>query len=344
MQVGMIGVGRMGANLVRRLLLGGHEAVVFDVDAESVDKMAAEGAVATYTLAEFTAALEAPRVGWIMVPAAFTQDTIHELAGHFEPDDVIIDGGNSMWQDDVDTATVLKAQGIDFVDIGTSGGVFGLERGFSLMIGGADEVVARLTPVFDTLAPGIDAAPRTEGLEGPPRPGEQGWLHCGGHGAGHFVKMVHNGIEYGMMAALAEGLAILDAADAGLRSREADAETTPLRDPQYYCYDIDTQAVAEVWRRGSVISSWLGDLTAHAMSVDPRLEHFSGRVSDSGEGRWTVQAAVELGVPASTITDALYDRFASRGNDIFANKVVSAMRSEFGGHAEKPEGGEPGAS
>ena len=342
MQVGMVGIGRMGANLVRRLTLGGHDCVVYDVDAEAVDKMAAEGAVGTHSIAEFTAALETPRVGWIMVPAAFTRSTITELARYFQPGDVIIDGGNSMWQDDVDIAAELADDGIHFVDIGTSGGVFGLERGFSLMIGGEDEIVERLEPVFDTIAPGFDASERTPGVTGDPRPGEKGWLHCGPHGAGHFVKMVHNGIEYGMMAAIAEGLGILKAADAGLAERQADAETTPLRDPQYYCYDIDTSAVAEVWRRGSVISSWLGDLTAHAMSIDPHLDTFAGRVSDSGEGRWTVQAAVELGVPANTITASLYQRFASRGNDVFVNKVVSAMRSEFGGHGEKSEDGPSG--
>jgi len=334
MQVGMVGIGRMGANLVRRLMLGGHDCVVYDVDSVAVDKLAAEGAVGTHSIAEFTAALETPRVGWVMVPAAFTRDTITELARYFQPGDILIDGGNSMWQDDVDTAARLADDGLHYVDIGTSGGVFGLERGFSLMIGGEDEIIGHLEPIFDTIALGFDATERTADVTGDPRPGEKGWLHCGPHGAGHFVKMVHNGIEYGMMAAIAEGLGILEAADAGLAGRQADAETTPLRDPQYYRYDIDTSAVAEVWRRGSVISSWLGDLTAHAMSVDPRLETFAGRVSDSGEGRWTVQAAVELGVPAHTITASLYERFASRGNDVFVNKVISAMRSEFGGHGE----------
>lgn len=337
MQLGMVGIGRMGANLVRRLMLDGHTTVAYDVDHEAVDKIAAEGATATHSVAEFAEALSTPRVAWIMVPAAFTPQTIESVAEHFEAGDIIIDGGNSMWQDDVDTSARLTERGIHFVDVGTSGGIFGLERGFSLMIGGQKEVVKQLEPLFDTIAPGIDSIPRTDGIEGPPRPGEKGWLHCGGSGAGHFVKMVHNGIEYGMMAAIAEGLGILEAADAGTQERQADAETTPLRDPQYYRYDIDTQAVAEVWRRGSVISSWLGDLTAHAMSVDPHLETFAGRVSDSGEGRWTVQAAVELGVPAHTITASLFERFASRGNDEFANKVISAMRQEFGGHHEKTE-------
>ncbi len=342
MQVGMVGIGRMGANLVRRLMLGGHSAVAYDVDTDAVDKMAAEGAVGAHTVEEFAAALESPRVAWVMVPAAFTGDTIDRVAEHFEAGDIIIDGGNSMWQDDVDKAAELAERGIHFVDIGTSGGVFGLERGFSLMIGGEDSVIEHLTPIFETIAPGIDSAPRTAGLTGPPQPGEQGWLHCGPNGAGHFVKMVHNGIEYGMMAAIAEGLGILEAADAGTEQRQADAETSPLRNPQYYRYDFDTAAVAEVWRRGSVISSWLVDLTAHAMSVDQKLDGFAGRVSDSGEGRWTAQAAVELGVPAHTITASLFERFASRDNDEFANKVLSAMRSEFGGHHEKAANVEAG--
>jgi 6-phosphogluconate dehydrogenase len=338
MQIGMVGIGRMGANLVRRLMLGGHDAVVYDLDAEAVDKMAAEGAVGAHTLEEFADAFdEGPRIAWIMVPAAYTGETISDVADHFEPGDIIIDGGNSMWQDDVDRAGELAERGIHFVDIGTSGGVYGLERGFSLMIGGQNSVVSQLEPIFDTIAPGIDAAPRTAGLTGDPQPGEKGWLHCGPNGAGHFVKMVHNGIEYGMMAAIAEGMAILEAADAGTEERQIDAETSPLRSPEYYRYNIDTAAVAEVWRRGSVISSWLVDLTAHAMSKDPSLDGFAGRVSDSGEGRWTVEAAVDLGVPAHTITASLFERFASRNNDEFANKVLSAMRSEFGGHNEKPE-------
>ena len=339
MQIGMIGAGRMGANLVRRLLLDGHECVVYDVDSEAVEKLAAEGATGTHSISEFTNALETPRVAWIMVPAAHTESTIAELALYFQPADIIIDGGNSNWQDDVDTAVRLAKQGIHFVDIGTSGGVWGLERGYSLMIGGETDVVSYLEPIFDTIAPGIDAAPRTRGHHGSPKPGEQGWLHCGPNGAGHFVKMVHNGIEYGMMAAIAEGIGILEAADAGMIERDADAETSPMRNGRYYRYDIDTAAVAEVWRRGSVISSWLGDLTAHALSVDPDLGAFTGRVSDSGEGRWTAQAAVELGVPANTITASLYARFASQGNDDFANRVLSALRAEFGGHLEKVDDG-----
>jgi 6-phosphogluconate dehydrogenase len=338
MQVGMIGAGRMGANLVRRLLLDGHDCVVYDVDDEAVEKLAAEGAVGTHSIGDFTAALTTPRVAWVMVPAARTESTIGELGLYLQPNDIVIDGGNSNWQDDVDTAVRLAKQGIHFVDIGTSGGVWGLERGYSLMIGGETDVVSYLEPIFDTIAPGFDAAPRTRGRQGPPQPGEKGWLHCGPNGAGHFVKMVHNGIEYGMMAAIAEGLGILHAAGAGREDgteRDGDAETTPLRNGRYYRYDLDTAAVAEVWRRGSVISSWLGDLTAHALSVDPDLSQYSGRVSDSGEGRWTAQAAVELGVPAHTITAALYARFASQGNDLFLNKVLSALRAEFGGHAEK---------
>ncbi len=335
MQFGMVGIGRMGQGLVRRAMQDGHDAVAYDINSESVDAIAAEGATGAYSLEEFAAALDTPRVGWVMVPAAFAGQTVDAVAEHFEAGDIIIDGGNSMWKDDVDKAIELKEKGIHFVDIGTSGGVYGFERGFSLMVGGPDEAVSHLEPLLDTIAPGIDAAPRTLEDGGPIRPGEKGWLHCGPSGAGHFVKMVHNGIEYGMMAAVAEGLGILEAADSGTEVRQADAETTPLRDPQYFQYDIDTAAVTEVWRRGSVISSWLIDLTAHALAVDPNLEEFEGRVSDSGEGRWTVQAAVELGVPTATITSSLFDRFASRNNDDFTNKVVSAQRKEFGGHHEK---------
>jgi 6-phosphogluconate dehydrogenase len=337
MQFGMVGIGRMGQGLVRRAMRDGHEAVAYDVHSEPVEAIATEGATPAFTLEEFAAALQAPRVAWVMVPAAFAGQTVDAVAEHFEAGDIIIDGGNSMWQDDVDKAEELAERGIRFVDIGTSGGVYGLDRGFSMMVGGNDDAIAHLAPLLDTLAPGVDSAERTLDDGGPLRPGENGWLHCGPNGAGHFVKMVHNGIEYGMMAALAEGLGILAAADAGTEIRQADAETTPLRDPQYYQYDIDTAAVAEVWRRGSVISSWLVDLTAHALAVDPQLDEFQGRVSDSGEGRWTVQAAVELGVPAATITSSLFDRFSSRGNADFTNKVVSAMRKEFGGHHEKTD-------
>ena len=326
----------MGEGLIRRAIDDGHEAVAYDINPESVEDVAKEDAVTgASSLEDFAAALEKPRVAWVMVPAAFTGATVDKVAEHFEAGDIIIDGGNSMWQDDVDKAAELKEKGIHYVDIGTSGGVFGLERGFSLMVGGETEVISRLEPLLDTIAPGIEAAERTLDDGGPERPGERGWLHCGPNGAGHFVKMVHNGIEYGMMAAVAEGLGILEAADAGTEVRQADAETTPLRDPQYYQYDIDIPGVAEVWRRGSVISSWLIDLTAHALAVDPNLDQFQGRVSDSGEGRWTVQAAIELGVPAATITSSLFDRFSSRGNADFTNKVVSAQRKEFGGHHEK---------
>ena len=325
----------MGEGLVRRAMEDGHEAVAYDINREPVEAIAAEGATGTFTLEEFAAALETPRVAWVMVPAAFAGQTVDAVAEHFEAGDIIIDGGNSMWKDDVDKAVELKEKGIQFVDIGTSGGVYGFDRGFSLMIGGPDDAVAHLEPLFDTIAPGVEVAERTLDDDGPLRPGEKGWLHCGPSGAGHFVKMVHNGIEYGMMAAVAEGLGILEAADSGTEVRQADAETTPLRDPQYFQYDIDAAAVTEVWRRGSVISSWLIDLTAHALAVDPNLDAFQGRVSDSGEGRWTVQAAVELGVPAATITSSLFDRFASRDNDEFTNKIVSAQRKEFGGHHEK---------
>ena len=335
MQFGMVGIGRMGAGLVRRAMRDGHEAVAYDITRESVDAIAADGATGTYDLESFAAALNTPRVAWVMVPAAFAGATVDAVAEHFEAGDIIIDGGNSMWKDDVDKAAELKEKGIHYVDIGTSGGVYGLERGFSMMVGGEKEPIEVLTPLLDTLAPGVESAERTLDDDGPLRPGEIGWLHCGPNGAGHFVKMVHNGIEYGMMAAVAEGLGILNAADIGSEERQADAETTPLRDPQYFQYDFDIPAVAEVWRRGSVISSWLIDLTAHALAVDPQLDEFGGRVSDSGEGRWTVQAAIEVGVPAATITSSLFDRFSSRGNDEFTNKVVSAQRKEFGGHHEK---------
>ena len=315
----------------------GHEAVAYDVNKEPVDAIAAEGATGTYDLESFAAALSTPRVAWVMVPAAFAGATVDKVAEHFEAGDIIIDGGNSMWKDDVDKAKELQERGIKYVDIGTSGGVYGLERGFSMMVGGDVDSIAHLEPLLDTLAPGVDSAERTLDDGGPLRPGEKGWLHCGPSGAGHFVKMVHNGIEYGMMAAVAEGLGILEAADAGTEVRQADAETTPLRDPQYFQYDMDIPAIAEVWRRGSVISSWLIDLTAHALAVDPNLDDFQGRVSDSGEGRWTAQAAIELGVPAATMTSSLFDRFSSRDNDEFTNKVVSAQRKEFGGHHEKKE-------
>ena len=334
----MIGLGRMGANLVRRLLRGDHECVVFDVDPAAVAALAAEGATGVGSVDELAEALTAPRAAWVMVPAAVTGTTIDALAEVFAPGDIIIDGGNSYFRDDVDRAAALGERGIHHVDCGTSGGVWGLERGYCLMIGGEDDVVAHLDPIFRTLAPGVDTAPRTPGATGRPTTAEQGYLHCGPNGAGHFVKMVHNGIEYGLMAAYAEGFNILRHADAGRHLRDADAETTPLRDPHYYRYEIDTAAVAEVWRRGSVVASWLLDLTAAALLDDPGLAGFSGQVSDSGEGRWTAQAAIDEGVPATVLTAALYDRFSSRGGSDFAERLLSAMRMQFGGHHEKPAG------
>jgi 6-phosphogluconate dehydrogenase len=336
MQLGMIGLGRMGANLVRRLMRDGHECVAYDVTAAAVEQLAGEGAVGATTLADFVDKLAQPRAVWIMVPAAFVDDTIEQLVGLLEPGDIIIDGGNSYYRDDVDRAARLKPHGIHYVDVGTSGGVFGLDRGFCLMIGGEDDVVAHLDPIFATIAPGVDTAPRTPGRTGAPSTAENGYLHCGPNGAGHFVKMVHNGIEYGMMAAYAEGLNILHHADAGKSDRQADAETAPLRDPQYYQYNLDLPEVAEVWRRGSVVASWLLDLTAHALSENHDLSDFAGRVSDSGEGRWTIHAAVDEGVPADVLSAALYARFTSRGEADFGDRLLSAMRKEFGGHDEKP--------
>jgi 6-phosphogluconate dehydrogenase len=335
MQLGMIGLGRMGANLVRRLMRDGHDCVVYDVDPAGVEALEGEGATGANSLAEFVTKLDPPRAAWVMVPAAFAGQTVDELAEVMDRDDVIIDGGNTYYREDIDRAKRLAPKGIHYVDVGTSGGVFGLERGFCLMIGGETDVVERLDPVFRSIAPGVDGAPRTPGRDGEPSPAENGYLHCGPSGAGHFVKMVHNGIEYGIMAAYAEGLNILHKANAGSVSRESDAETAPLLDPEYYQYDIDTAAVAEVWRRGSVVASWLLDLTAAALAESPDLEGFAGRVSDSGEGRWTVLAAVDVGAPAHVLSAALYDRFASRGEAEYADKLLSAMRSEFGGHAEK---------
>jgi 6-phosphogluconate dehydrogenase len=342
MQLGMVGLGRMGANLVRRLMRDGHECVAFDLNEESVKQLESEGAVPAYSLKEFVEKLTKPRAAWVMVPAAYAGDTVNELAELMDEGDIIIDGGNSYYRDDVDRAKELQERGLHYVDVGTSGGVFGLERGFCLMIGGEDDVVAHLEPLFRTIAPGVDAAGRTPGREGEPLQAEYGYLHCGPPGAGHFVKMVHNGIEYGVMAAYAEGLAILNRADIGSAKVTADAETAPLRDPDYYQYDIDIASVAELWRRGSVIASWLLDLTAMSLAEDPKLSTFNGRVSDSGEGRWTVQAAVEEGVPAYVLSAALCERFASRGEFDYAGKVLSAMRKQFGGHDEKPAAGEEG--
>jgi 6-phosphogluconate dehydrogenase len=339
MQLGMVGLGRMGANMVRRLMHAGHECVVFDVSPDSVAALVAEGAVGSSSLEEFASKLTSPKTAWMMVPAAYTGSTVESLAALLGAGDIIVDGGNSYYRDDVDTSERLAERGIQYVDCGTSGGVFGLERGYCLMVGGSDEAIAHLAPIFETLAPGFDAAPRTPGYAGDTSTAERGWLHCGPSGAGHFVKMVHNGIEYGLMAAYAEGLAILRHANAGKEDRAADAETTPLRDPQYYQYDLDIPAVTEVWRRGSVVASWLLDLTAKALHEDPDLSTFGGRVSDSGEGRWTVLAAVDEGVPAHVITASLYERFSSRGNAEYADKVLSAMRKEFGGHAEKAADG-----
>ena len=341
MQLGMVGLGRMGANLVRRLMAGGHTCVVYDVNQDAVSALEADGATGAKTIEDFVARLDVPRAAWVMVPAAYTGETVEKLAGAMSEGDIIIDGGNSYYRDDIHRAEALGRQGIHYVDAGTSGGIFGLERGYCLMIGGEDEVVRRLDPIFKTIAPGIDAAPRTDGASGDPSTAEQGYLHCGPNGAGHFVKMVHNGIEYGIMASYAEGLAILHKADIGSGPpEEADAETTPLANPEYYRYDIDTAAVAELWRRGSVISSWLLDLTAHALRQDPTLGTFAGRVSDSGEGRWTVAAAIDEAVPAHVLTAALYERFSSRGEADFADRILSALRKEFGGHVEKgsPQG------
>jgi 6-phosphogluconate dehydrogenase len=337
MQLGMVGLGRMGAGIVRRLLRDGHHCVGYDVSADAVKALEGDGADGALSLEEFASKLDKPRTAWVMVPAGeITSKTIAGLAGVFEEGDVIIDGGNTHYRDDIRHAAELREKGIHHVDVGTSGGVWGLERGFCLMIGGEDDVVERLYPLFGSIAPGVDAASRTPGRSGTPSPSETGFLHCGPTGAGHFVKMVHNGIEYGLMAAYAEGLNILHNADIGTRTQESDAETAPLENPEYYQYDIDTTDVAEVWRRGSVVGSWLLDLTAEALFASPDLKSFSGRVSDSGEGRWTSIAAVEEGVPAPVLTSALYSRFSSRGLDDFANRVLSAMRKGFGGHDEKP--------
>ncbi len=338
MRLGMIGLGRMGANLVRRLMRDGHEAVVFDVSPEAVATLAGEGAVGAGNLAELAANLEAPRVVWLMIPAGLTGRVVDEVAAVLEAGDIIIDGGNSNYRDDVRRAAKLKERGIHYVDVGTSGGVFGLERGYCLMVGGPDEAVAVIDPILKTIAPGQGDIPRTPGRDGDVAPEEQGYLHCGPSGAGHYVKMVHNGIEYGIMAALAEGLNILDNADAGIRESEHSAEVAPLEEPEFYQFTIDTPKVAELWRRGSVISSWLLDLTAAALEANPTLDGLAGRVSDSGEGRWTIKAAVDTGVPVPVLAASLFERFASRGEDHYANQLLSAMRLQFGGHQELPAG------
>jgi 6-phosphogluconate dehydrogenase len=334
----MIGLGRMGANMTRRLMRGGHDVVVHDVSAQAVASLAAEGATGAPTLEEFVAELATPRVVWLMVPAAVVDSTLAALVPRLTAGDTIVDGGNSYYRDDMARASRLAETGVHYVDCGTSGGVFGLERGYCLMIGGEAEIVKRLDPIFATLAPGAGSLPRTRGRETTGGTTEQGYLHCGPHGAGHFVKMVHNGIEYGMMASYAEGLNILKHAGAGKRDRAADAETAPLRDAEFYQYDFNLADITEVWRRGSVIASWLLDLTASALASDPGLDRFAGRVSDSGEGRWTLQAAIDEGVPSHVLSAALFERFASQGGGDFQNRVLSAMRAEFGGHAEKPAG------
>jgi 6-phosphogluconate dehydrogenase len=336
MQMGMIGLGRMGANMVRRLLRGGHQCVVFDVSPTAVAELAKEGAIGAASLEDFAAKLTKPRVSWMMVPAAVVEQTVDDLASRFQPGDIIVDGGNSYYIDDLRRAGALKAKGLHYVDSGTSGGVWGLERGFCQMIGGEPDIVKHLDPIFATLAPSMDSAPRTAGREKvTSSTAEHGYLHCGPNGAGHFVKMVHNGIEYGLMAAYAEGLNILRQANVGKQQHAADAETTPLRHPELYQYDFNLADITEVWRRGSVVASWLLDLTASALVGDPELKNFAGRVSDSGEGRWTVDAAIDEGVPANVLSAALFARFSSRGQADFADKVLSAMRFEFGGHLER---------
>jgi 6-phosphogluconate dehydrogenase len=335
MQLGMIGLGRMGGNMVRRLMKRGHSCVVYDHGQKTVKQFESEGAVGAGSLAEFAAKLQPPRAAWLMVPAAAVDATIAELAPHMQNDDVIIDGGNSYYIDDIRRQDALRAKGIHYLDVGTSGGVWGLERGYCMMIGGDRDAVVRLDPIFKVLAPGRGDIPRTPGVEKSGGTAEEGYLHCGPSGAGHFVKMVHNGIEYGLMAAYAEGLNILKHANVGKTKREIDAETTPLRQPEHYQYDMNLPDIAEVWRRGSVVASWLLDLTAISLRQSPELSDFSGRVSDSGEGRWTILAAIDEGTPAEVLTAALYQRFASRGEAEFANKLLSAMRYQFGGHAEK---------
>jgi 6-phosphogluconate dehydrogenase len=341
MELGMIGLGRMGTNMVRRLMKAGHQCVVYDVQPEAIQTIAKEGAVGTASLKDFVSKLKSPRTVWMMVPAAVVEPTLQTLVPLLERDDVIIDGGNSYYHDDLRRASELKAKGIHYVDVGTSGGVWGAERGYCLMIGGDETVVRRIDPIFAALAPNIDEAPRTPGREkggvtAGPSTAEHGYLHCGPSGAGHFVKMVHNGIEYGIMASYAEGLNILRHANVGKQQRTSDAETAPLRHPEHYPYDLNLADITEVWRRGSVIASWLLDLAATSLLESPDLAKFTGRVSDSGEGRWTIAAAIDESVPAPVLTTALYERFSSRGEGDFADKVLSALRYEFGGHVEKP--------
>lgn len=340
MEIGIVGLGRMGANIARRLMRDGHRCVVYDVSPSAAEELAAEGAEAAGDLAGLATALTPPRAVWVMVPAGeITAQTVKAVGEVLDPGDVVIDGGNTYYRDSIRFAEELGEKGVEHLDCGTSGGVFGLERGYCLMIGGPEETFKRLEPVFRTLAPGVETADRTPGREGDPTPSEQGYLHCGPVGSGHFVKMVHNGIEYGMMASLAEGLNVLKGANIGLTEREADAETAPLTDPRFYRYELDLKEIAELWRRGSVVGSWLLDLTAAALNESPQLEEFSGRVSDSGEGRWTSIAAIEEGVPAPVLTAALFERFSSRGLGDFGDRVLSAMRKQFGGHDEKPSSG-----
>ena len=338
MQLGMVGLGRMGANIVRRLMRSGHECVVFDVNPESIKQLEDEGATGGATLEEFVSKLEKPRAVWVMIPAGITGRIVDEVAALLEEGDIIIDGGNSNYRDDVRRARKLKEKGIHYVDVGTSGGVFGLERGYCLMVGGDDVAFKTIEPILKTIAPGTGEVERTPGRSGELAPEEQGYLHCGSSGAGHFVKMVHNGIEYGMMAAFAEGLNILDNADVGIEAAEHSAEVAPMEEPEFYQFEINTAKVTELWRRGSVVASWLLDLTAAALQENPTMEGLAGRVSDSGEGRWTVKAAVDIGVPAPVLAASLFERFASRGEDKYANQVLSAMRQQFGGHKELPAG------
>ena len=338
MQLGMVGLGRMGTNMTRRLIKKGHDCVVFDLSPKMVEELVKENATGSGSLADLVKKLKKPRALWLMVPAAAVDKTIADVLPHLEGGDILIDGGNSYYIDDIRRAKELAAKRIHYVDVGTSGGVWGLERGYCMMIGGEKEVVQHLDPIFSALAPGIGDIPRTPGREKIEGTAEQGYLHCGPNGAGHFVKMVHNGIEYGIMAAYAEGLAVLRAANVGKQETKIDAETTPLRDPEHYQYDLDLRNVTEVWRRGSVIASWLLDLTATALLEDPNLSKFAGRVSDSGEGRWTIKAAIDEAVPAPVLTASLYERFSSRGEADFANKLLSAMRYGFGGHLEKSAG------
>jgi len=338
MQIGMIGLGRMGANMVERLMLDGHDCVVFDPNKDAVDALVAKGATGAESAADMASKLSAPRAIWLMVPAGIVDPVLKEAADALDSGDLVIDGGNSYYIDDRRRAAELKEKGLHYVDCGVSGGVWGLTEGYGLMAGGTDEAIAMISPVLQSLAPGVDSAPRTPGRTGPPTPAEEGWLHCGPSGAGHFTKMVHNGIEYGLMAAYAEGLNILKHANVGSGTQEVDAETTPLRNPENYQYDLNLPDIAEVWRRGTVIRSWLLDLIADALAADHDLSGFAGRVSDSGEGRWTALAAIDTGTPAPVLTTALYERFTSRGEADYADRLLSAMRNEFGGHDEKPAG------